>query len=134
MPEKVDEVVQHMPKGCEGCPIYEQCRKEAKVKETRYVIDVVVKVRTVAHERMEILSCPKHGDTRKGRFPEGIRARVQYGNQLQALAAALVTEGAVSIKRTHEILGRLRMIFCAKWQNFYAGKIPMPKQEQAQGF
>ncbi len=54
VPEKVDEVVQHMPKGCEGCPGYEQCRKEAKVKEIRYVIDVVVKVRTVAHERMEI--------------------------------------------------------------------------------
>ncbi len=31
-------------------------------------------------------------------------------------------------------LGRLRMIFCAKWQSFYAGKILMPKQEQAQGF
>ncbi len=107
VPEKVDEVVQHMPEGCEGCPKYEQCRKEAEVKETRYVIDVVVKVRTVAHETMEVLTCPKHGDTRKGKFPEGIRARVQYGNQLQALATALVTEGAVSVKRTHEILGNV---------------------------
>jgi len=107
VPEKVDEVVQHMPQGCEGCPGYEHCRKEAKVKETRYIIDIVVKVKTVAHETMEVKSCPLHGDTQKGRFPEGIRARVQYGNQLQALAAALVTEGAVSIKRTHEILGNV---------------------------
>ncbi len=35
VPEKVDEVVQHMPQGCEGCAKYEQCRKKAEVKETR---------------------------------------------------------------------------------------------------
>ncbi len=70
----------------------------------------MVKVKTVAHETMEVLSCPLHGDTRKGRFPEEVRARVQYGNQLQAMAAALVTEGSVSIKRTHEILGNVLQI------------------------
>ena len=37
-------------------------------------------------------------------FPSDVKATVQYGENLQALAAALNTVGAVSIKRTHEIL------------------------------
>lgn len=37
-------------------------------------------------------------------FPSDVKATVQYGENLQALAAALNTVGAVSIKRTLEIL------------------------------
>ena len=45
-----------------------------------------------------------HGGTRKGDFPSDVNASVQYGENLQALSVALNTVGAVSIKRTHEIL------------------------------
>ena len=45
-----------------------------------------------------------HGDTRKGEFPSDVNAGVQYGENLQALSVALNTVGAVSMKRTHEIL------------------------------
>ena len=45
-----------------------------------------------------------HGDTRRGAFPSDVKAAVQYGENLQSLAVALNTVGAVSIKRTHEIL------------------------------
>jgi transposase len=45
-----------------------------------------------------------HGDIRKGEFLDEIKATVQYGENLQALAVALNTVGAVSVKRTHEIL------------------------------
>jgi transposase len=40
----------------------------------------------------------------KGEFPDNIKAAVQYGENLQALAVALNTIGAVSVNRTHEIL------------------------------
>lgn len=39
-----------------------------------------------------------------GAFPADIKATVQYGENLQALSVALNTVGAVSVKRTHEIL------------------------------
>ena len=45
-----------------------------------------------------------YGDTRRGAFPSDVKAAVQYGENLQSLAVALNTVGAVSIKRTHEIL------------------------------
>ena len=45
-----------------------------------------------------------YGDTRRGAFPSDVKAAVQYSENLQSLAVALNTVGAVSIKRTHEIL------------------------------
>lgn len=52
------------------------------------------------------IRCAKvlHGDTRRGAFPSDVKATVQYGENLQALAVALNTVGAVSIKHTHVIL------------------------------
>ncbi len=40
-------------------------------------------------------------------FPSDVKAAVQYGENLQLLAVALNTVGAVSIKRTHEILSEV---------------------------
>ena len=48
-----------------------------------------------------------YGDTRRGAFPSDVKAAVQYGENLQSLAVALNTVGAVSIKRTHEILSEV---------------------------
>ena len=50
-------------------------------------------------------NCPLHGGQMMGTFPEHVKATVQYGLNLQALVVALNTVGAVSINRTHEILG-----------------------------
>ncbi len=99
-----DETVPHMPSACEGCPHYEMCKGTACIAEKRHVIDAVVTVNITEHQALEIPICMLHGDTRKGEFPENIKAAVQYGENLQALSVALNTVGAVSIKRTHEIL------------------------------
>ena len=56
-----------------------------------------------AHKSL-VRDCPLHGVQRKGEFPESIKAAVQYGETLQALAVSLKTIGAVSIQRTHQIL------------------------------
>ena len=99
-----DEIVKHMPSACEGCPHYKMCKGTACVAEKRHVIDAVVTVNVVEHQLLEIPICMLHGDTRKGIFPNDVKATVQYGENLQALSVALNTVGAVSVKRTHEIL------------------------------
>ena len=99
-----DDIIKHMQSGCEGCPHYEMCKGTACVAEKRHVIDAVVTVNVTEHQSLEIPICMLHGDTRKGGFPSEIKATVQYGENLQALSVALNTVGAVSIKRTHEIL------------------------------
>lgn len=99
-----DEIVKHMPSACEGCPHYKMCKGTACVAEKRHVIDAVVTVSVVEHQLLEIPICMLHGDTRKGNFPNDVKATVQYGENLQALSVALNTVGAVSVKRTHEIL------------------------------
>ena len=59
------------------------------------------------HQALELPICMLYGDTRRGTFPSDVKAAVQYGENLQSLAVALNTVGAVSIKRTHEILSRV---------------------------
>ena len=99
-----DETVKHMPSACEGCLHYQMCKGTACIAEKRHVVDAVVTVSVVEHQALEIPICMLHGGTRKGEFPSDVKASVQYGENLQALSVALNTAGAVSIKRTHEIL------------------------------
>lgn len=99
-----DETVKHMPRLCESCPHFESCRDTVCVVEKRHVIDAVVTVRVTEHQVLEVPLYRLHGDTRTGSFPNEIKATVQYGENLQALAIAMNTVGAVSLKRTHEIL------------------------------
>lgn len=79
-------------------------RGTACVAERRHVIDAVITVNVTEHQLLEIPICMLHGDIRKGSFPVDIKASVQYSQNLQALSVALNTVGAVSVKRTHEIL------------------------------
>lgn len=99
-----DEIVKHMPSACGGCPHCKMCKGTACIAEKRRVINAVVTVNVKEHQLLEIPICMLHGDTRKGSFPTDVKATVQYGENLQALAVALNTIGAVSVKRTHEIL------------------------------
>jgi transposase len=92
-----------MPSICYGCHNHEVCKSHSIIHETRHVIDAVVAVKTTAHQSL-ILDCPLHKMQLKGEFPNGIKATVQYGENLWALAVALNTIGAISLNRTHEIL------------------------------
>lgn len=101
---KPDKVIKHMPSACKGCVHYKECKGTACVAERRQVVDAVVTVKITEHQALEIPVCMIHGEAQKGAFPNEIKAPVQYGENLQALSVALNTVGAVSIKRTHEIL------------------------------
>lgn len=99
-----DETLQHMHPDCVTCPYHDTCLEKACVKETRHELDAVFTINVTAHEQMVIHDCPLNGGVKEGSFPSDITATVQYGKNLQALAVAFNTVGAVSINRTHEIL------------------------------
>ena len=99
-----DHVEKHMHPNCSLCPHHDSCLEHACVKETRHEIDTVVKTTVTEHDLILVKECPLHGGSMQGTFPDHVRATVQYGPNLQALAVALNTVGAVSINRTHEIL------------------------------
>ena len=98
-----DEVIQHMPLNCHNCPLKIKCNKNSSIVETRNVIDAVIDVKKIAHQTLAII-CPLHKIKYKGVFPKNIKAPVQYGENLEALAVSLNTIGAVSVNRTHKIL------------------------------
>jgi len=103
---KPDEVIQHMPSVCYGCPSRDICISHAGIGETRHIIDAVVDVKITAHQAL-VVNCPREGRTYRGDFPDTIKAPEQYGENLQALAVALNTIGAVSVNRTHEIMSNV---------------------------
>ncbi len=99
-----NEVIEHMPSACIGCPHFNSCKGKACILEHRSVIDTVVEVNIIEHQVLSV-ECPMHGKTLKGEFPENVRGPVQYGENLQSLVVSLNTSGALSINRIHEILG-----------------------------
>lgn len=99
-----NETITHMPSKCDGCNMRNTCKSNACISETRKVIDANFTVEITAHETLVIHACPMSGEMLNGKFPENIKATVQYGENLQALVVSLNTIGAVSVKRTHEML------------------------------
>lgn len=100
-----NHVEHHMHSDCNSCPYHDRCLEKACIRETRHEIDAEVSVNITAHELVVVGSCPLHGGERAGAFPSNIKATVQYGKNLQAMVVAFNTVGAVSVNRTHEILG-----------------------------
>ena len=99
-----DELGKHRPSAGEGCPHYQIGIGTACIAEKCHVMDAVVTVQVTEHQALDFPICMRHGDTRRGDFPSDVKAAVQYGENLPALAVALNPVGAVSIKRTPEIL------------------------------
>ena len=100
-----DHTENHLHSDCAGCPHYEKCRAAARLKEIRYVIDAVVDVDITAHKLLSVPRCIKCGCEKTGSFPDSVSSNIQYGENLESLVVTLNTVGAVSVNRTHEILG-----------------------------
>ena len=43
-----------MPRPCQGCPHYEQCKSHACAAETRHVVDINGDVQIIAHEALSV--------------------------------------------------------------------------------
>ena len=100
-----DEVVQHKPERCAGCPCAEQC--DLRSCETRYEYEVEVKTKLIAHEAMRCECCQLTGQTETGTFPAHITGSKQYGIGVSALAVTLLTLGMVSVDRTQKLMSSL---------------------------
>ena len=99
-----DDVVPHYPSACKGCPNAEFCRKNSRIVEKRYEVDIVVKSNLTAHLQMACC-CPRAENKMiQGAFPANITGTKQYGNNLKAFAAALSTVGMMGLDRIHELL------------------------------
>ena len=98
-----DEIILHVPPVCLNCPHHDECVSRACIGETRRVVDAIVDVKVTAHQTL-VLDCPLADISHRGIFPEGVKATIQYGENLQALVVAMNTVGAVSLNRTQEIL------------------------------
>ena len=104
-----EEISSLIPKPCKNCPARFVCSGLtcSRVSETRYEVDVVVQVAVHKYEQLEC-HCPRMDNAvLRGTFPEDISSTIQYGQETKSLAIALLNEGAVSVKRTHDILSAL---------------------------
>ena len=98
-----DKTIVHKPKACAGCPHEGECISSSQ-SATRNVVDIEIKTTVTAHYT-ESYTCPlQNNKILSGTFPESVTSSMQYGNNVNALAIALNTEGMMSINRTHDIL------------------------------
>ena len=101
--ETPDEVVRHRPLACQHC---QQSLEEVagQVKERRQVHDLPEMRLRVCEHQVEEVCCPACGQQSVGTFPAGVRAPVQYGPNVQALAVYLHQGQLVPMARTCEVL------------------------------
>ncbi|GAC1565441.1 MAG: IS66 family transposase [Ktedonobacteraceae bacterium] len=106
MVEQPEEVVPHRPEVCEQCG-EDLSEVAGTVVERRQVLDVP-QIRLLAHEhQIEAIGCPNCQSSSLGRFPAGVRAPVQYGPNLQALAVYLHQGQVLPTARTCEALAAI---------------------------
>src|SRR5260370_14844360 len=106
MVEQPDEVVCHRPEICSQCG-EDLSAVPGIVAERRQVLDVP-EIRLLAHEhQVEAICCPTCHSISLGSFPASVSAPVQYGPNLQALAAYLHQGQLLPTARTCQALAAL---------------------------
>ncbi len=93
-----DQVIIHSPSECEGCG--SNLSNIAGVStEKRQVFDVPKPDVNVTEHRIEAKKCPCCGKTTQGYFPNNIKAPVQYGERVQALAVYFQHQHLLPVER-----------------------------------
>jgi len=97
-----DEVVNHCLTQCGGCgfDLSDQCAQQF---ERRQVFDIPRISVKVCEHRAQIKICPCCSLRNKAEFPEFVTQPVQYGTELQAVAAYLSQYQMVPFKRLQEL-------------------------------
>jgi len=98
-----DETILHLPSKCHGCINEGKCIV-CGVANTRYVVDIQIDTKVIAHQTISYACQRESGKVITGTFPTNITSTMQYGDNLEALAVSLNTVGMMGIKRTHDIL------------------------------
>ena len=98
-----EEEVCHRPEVCSQCG-EDLNGVPGTLVERRQVLDVP-EIRLLAQEhQVEAIRCPSCESLNQGSFPDGVKARVQYGPNLQALAVYLHQGQLLPTARTCEAL------------------------------
>jgi transposase len=106
MREHPEEVVRHRPDVCQQCG-EEFHTLAGTVVERRQVLDVPeIRLRAQEHQ-IEAITCPHCQARNQGSFPASVKAPVQYGPNLQALAVYLNQGQLLPTARTCETLEAL---------------------------
>lgn len=98
-----DHIVIHIPDSCEGCKFDLSSVEGLCSDEKRQVFEVPEPKVEVTEHRIEIKTCPCCGKSSKGSFPENVKAPVQYGEHVQALATYFKNQHLIPAERVCEI-------------------------------
>ena len=125
-----DEVIVHRPQVCAGCQ-QDLSGEKGEVVEHRQVHELPPWHLLVQEHQRERVCCPVCHHVSTGTFPENVKAPVQYGPCVQALAVYLSQYQLLSLQRTCEALADLcldtpdkapagtkrlsRLLHCGKW-------------------
>jgi len=102
-----DEVIEHRPIQCEGCPHAGACK--LRCCGTRYEYEAIVETRLIAHKVLGCKACALTGKAAQGAFPANITGAKQYGPGVAGLAVSLLTIGYMSVDRVQKLLKSLRI-------------------------
>ena len=106
--ENPDAVIEHLPANCENCQTDLSKEEPLAHFEPRQVFEVPPQVRLqVTEHRTYSKKCPACQAVTKGKFPERVKNRVQYGSNFRALAVYLVTYQLLPYARVCELLKEL---------------------------
>lgn len=98
-----DSIVAHAPQVCPVCQ-HDLIGVASQVQERRQVVELpVIRVQVVEHQRMRA-TCPCCQSQVMGRFPDEVRASVQYGSRLKAVALYLMQQQLLPYARTTQVL------------------------------
>jgi transposase len=101
--EQPDQVVTHAPRECRGCGASLGGGYVVKC-ESRQVIDIPPVHPWVVEHRALTKRCRSCDGLTKGRFPQGVKAAVQYGRGVRAHAVYLVNYQLLPYRRACELL------------------------------
>lgn len=98
-----DQIFVHSPEICQKCCVdLSQVIGEC-TDEKRQVFEIPKPKVEVVEHRIEKKICPCCGEISKGSFPENIKAPVQYGEHVQALATYFKNQHLIPAERVCEI-------------------------------
>ena len=110
IPHAPDYFKQHYPEKCQTCKHLTECISKGNVMtcgEKRYMVDAVMTTKVTEHQSIQVTACPCGEEAMRGNFPDNVKAYVQYGDSVTAIATLLSTYGAVSTMRIHTIVGSI---------------------------
>jgi transposase len=101
--EDPDHVIIHSPHICKKCN-FNLSKVEGECSgEKRQVFEIPEPQVEVTEHRLEAKRCPCCGEISQGAFPENIKAPVQYGEHVQALATYFRNQHLIPIDRVCQI-------------------------------